>query len=85
LIKFRDAYILIKEQLFFEAHKAELREKYLGKHTLISGEEMKGVYDTDGEAYMDATKTMKPGTFMIKIITQNDQDSIQRYMNRVYA
>jgi hypothetical protein len=77
--------MLEKEQAYFEAHKDELRKNYLGKRIVISGEEIKGAYDTDGEAYTAATKTMKPGSFMIKLVTRTDQESVQRYMNRVYA
>jgi hypothetical protein len=77
--------MLEKEQAYFETHKDELRKKYLGKRIVISGEEIKGAYETDGEAYAAATKIMKPGTFMIKPVTSTDQEAIQRYMNRVYA
>jgi hypothetical protein len=77
--------MLEKEQAYFKAHKDEFRKKYLGKRIVISGEELKGAYDTDEEAYAAAVKTMKPGSFMIKLVTQTDQESVQRYMNRVYA
>jgi hypothetical protein len=77
--------MLEKEQAYFEAHKDELREKYLDKRIVIAGEEVVGAYDTDAEAYAAATKTMKPGSFMIKPVTRTDQEAIQRYMNRVYA
>jgi hypothetical protein len=77
--------MLDREQAYFEAHKDELREKYLGKRIVIAGEELKGVYDTDAEAYAAAVKTMKPGSFMIKPVTRTDEEAVQRYMNRVYA
>jgi hypothetical protein len=77
--------MLEREQAYFEAHKTELREKYQGKRVVIAGEEIKGAYDTDAEAYAAAVKTMKPGSFMIKPVTRTDEDAVQRYMNRVYA
>jgi hypothetical protein len=77
--------MLEKEQAYFEAHKDEIRAKYAGKRILIAGEEIKGAYETDAEAYAAAVKTMKPGSFMIKPVTKTDQEAIQRYMNRVYA
>jgi hypothetical protein len=77
--------MLEREQAYFEAHKDEIREKYAGKRVVIAGEEIKGVYDTDAEAYTATVKTMKPGSFMIKPVTRTDEESIQRYMNRVYA
>jgi hypothetical protein len=73
------------EQSFYDTHKEELRQKYTGKRVVISGNELKGVYDTDAEAFEEASKTMKPGTFMIKLVTKTDEEAIQRYMNRVYA
>jgi hypothetical protein len=77
--------MLEKEQAYFDTHKDELRKQYLGKRIVISDGEIQGAYDTDGEAYAAATKTMKPGTFMIKLVTRTDEEAIQRYMNRVYA
>jgi hypothetical protein len=74
-----------KEQAYFEAHKDEIRKKYLHKRIVIAGEEIKGAYDTDAEAYEAAIQTMKPGSFMIRPVTRTDQEAIQRYMNRVYA
>ncbi|MDR1194848.1 MAG: hypothetical protein LBL00_00035 [Endomicrobium sp.] len=77
--------MLEKEQAYFEAHKDELRQKYAGKRVVISGAEVKGVYNTDGDAFAAATKTMKPGDFMIKLVTHTEEESIRRYMNRVYV
>ncbi|WP_062428585.1 hypothetical protein [Treponema endosymbiont of Eucomonympha sp.] len=73
------------EQSYFESHKTEFREKYIGKRIVICGSEFKGAYDTDGEAYEAAAKTMKPGTFMIKPVLKTDDEYIQRYMTRVYV
>ncbi|MCZ9929136.1 hypothetical protein [Brachyspira hyodysenteriae] len=56
------------ESKYYQDHKKEFREKYLGKHLVISGNELKGVYDNDREAFDNAVLTMKPGTFMIKIV-----------------
>jgi hypothetical protein len=77
--------MLENEQAYFEAHKSEIRKKYLGKRIVISGDGIMGAYDTDGEAYAEAVKTMAPGAFMIKPVTQTDDEAIQRYMNRVYV
>jgi hypothetical protein len=73
------------EQSYFDSHKAEFREKYIGKRIVICGNEFKGAYDTDGEAYAASVKTMKPGTFMIKPVKQTDEEYVRRYMNRVYV
>ncbi|GMO69781.1 MAG: hypothetical protein Ta2A_18110 [Treponemataceae bacterium] len=74
-----------KEQAYFDTHKAELRERYVGRLIVISGDEFKGVYDTDAEAYAAATRDMEPGSFMIKPVFKTDDEYIQRYMNRVYV
>lgn len=73
------------ENKYYNEHKAEYREKYLGKHIVIFGNELKGVYDNDGEAFNESIKTMAPGTFMIKIVTATDEESIPRFMSRVYG
>ena len=77
--------MLEKEQAYYDEHKAEIREKYVGKRVVISGDSIKGAYDTDGEAYAAARKTMEPGEFMIKPVTRTDEEAIQRYMTRVYV
>jgi uridylate kinase len=77
--------MLEKEQAYYEAHKAELRARYTGKRIVISGDEVKGAYDSDGEAYSHAIQSIKPGEFMIKLVTATDEEAIQRFMNRVYA
>ena len=38
------------ENKFYEEHIKEFREKYLGKHIVIKGEELKGIYNSDEEA-----------------------------------
>jgi hypothetical protein len=76
--------VLENEQAYFEAHKSEIRKKYPGKRIVISGNGITGAYDTDGEAYAEAVKTMVPGTFMIKPVTQTDEGAACRYRSRVY-
>lgn len=73
------------ENKYYNEHKEEYREKYLGKHIVIYGDELKGVYDNDGDAFNESVKTMKPGTFMIKIVTATDEEAIPRFMSRVYG
>jgi hypothetical protein len=73
------------ENRYYEEHKQELREKYLNKHVVIQGTEIKGVYDNDADAFSTSIKTMKPGTFVIKCIKATDEEEIIRFMSRVYA
>ncbi len=73
------------ETAFYNAHKQEFRAKYLNKRVVIQNETLKGVYDTDTEAYAEATRTMRPGTFAIKVVTPTDADEIAHFTSRVYA
>lgn len=77
--------MLIKEQEFYDSHKEELRKKYLNKRVVISSNEIKGAYDSDAEALKESLKTMKPGSFMIKLVTATDDEKVQRFYSRVYA
>ena len=77
--------MLAKEQEFFDLHKEELKKKYLGKRIVISNGEIKGAFDSDEEALTESLKTMAPGTFMIKFVTENDEEHIQRFFSRVYV
>lgn len=73
------------ENKYYNEHKEEYRKKYLGKHLVIHGNELKGVYDNDGDAFNESIKTMEAGTFMIKIVMATDEEEIQRFMSRVYV
>lgn len=74
-----------KEIEFFNKNKAKYRKEYLGKHVVISGAELLGIYDSDEQAYEEALKTKKPGEFMIKFITLTDDEVIQRFTSLVYV
>ena len=73
------------ENKYYNEHKEEYRKKYLGKHLVIQGSELKGIYDNDGDAFNESIKTMEAGTFMIKIVMATDEEEIQRFMSRVYV
>lgn len=74
-----------KETEFFNKNKAKFRKEFLGKHVVISGNELLGVYNSDEEAYFEALKTKEPGEFMIKLITPTDEETIQRFTSLVYV
>ena len=69
---------LEKEQAFYEANKAELRAKYVGKRVVIANNKILGVYDTDREAIQETAKTMPRGSFMVKYIPENPQKEVIR-------
>jgi len=54
------------ELAYFIAHQDELVAKYPGKTLVLHGEQVRGVYDTPLDAYVEASKQFKPGTFMIQ-------------------
>lgn len=77
--------MLSKEQEYFDSHKEELKKLYLGKRIVISGNEVKGAFNSDEEALSESLKTMAPGSFMIKFVTANDEEQVQRFFSRVYV
>jgi hypothetical protein len=55
-----------QENAFYEANIDMLRERYLGKELVISGDTILGVYDDLGTAIRDTVKTRPRGTFTVK-------------------
>ncbi len=55
-----------KESNFFIANQEQLVHDHAGKVLVLRGEEVVGVYDDALQAYLDAVKKYKPGTFMIQ-------------------
>jgi hypothetical protein len=51
---------------YFKANQDELVKKYLGKVLVIKGNSIIGVYGNALEAYLEAQKKNKLGTFMIQ-------------------
>lgn len=65
---------LKKEQEFYNEHKNEYREKYLGKRILIYKNELKGAFDNFTDAYNFALlNKFTPNKFMIKKVTKEDK------------
>jgi len=69
---------LEKEQAFYQANKAELRSKYVGKRVVIANNRILGVYDSDREAMRETVKTVPRGSFMVKYIPENPQKEVIR-------
>ncbi len=55
-----------KELKFFIKHQKELVSKHRGKVLVIVGDEVVGVYSTMLQAYTEAQKSHKLGTFMLQ-------------------
>jgi hypothetical protein len=54
------------ELKFFITHQDELVAQHDGKVLVIRGEQVEGVYNSPLEAYLEAEKKFRPGTFMIQ-------------------
>jgi len=75
--------MLDREKAYYEAHKTSLRERYCGKHILIIGDKVLGIYDTDRAAYQEGIKYAKPGAFMIKYIPENPAHEMVQILPRI--
>jgi hypothetical protein len=51
---------------FFIKNQESLVDKYKGKILVLKGKRVMGAYDTPLEAFNEATKKYKPGSFMIQ-------------------
>ncbi len=57
----------IKEGLrYFETIENDLVKKYENKFVVIAHDKVQGIYETDKEAYIQASRKFKEGTFLIR-------------------
>jgi hypothetical protein len=73
------------ENKFYQENRENLRKNYLNKEVVITKNTIFGAYDTVGQAFGEAIKTLPPKTFTIKHIYENSEDEIQRFKSRVYG
>ena len=75
-----------KETAYYENNLSTLQEKHMGQYVVISGDQVIGAYDSDELAYAGAMEAKcLPGAFMIKHITDNPEDQVQRFASLVYV
>ena len=55
-----------EELNYFISNQDDLVKKHRGKFLVIKGNEVIGVYSSPLDAYIDASKSHKSGTFMIQ-------------------
>ena len=78
--------MLEKEKAYYESNLTAIHEAYLGKYVVISGDRVIGGYDSDEQAYAGAMEAnCALGSFMIKPITDNPEDRVQRFTSLVYV
>ncbi|MDR1358847.1 MAG: hypothetical protein LBJ48_05795 [Coriobacteriales bacterium] len=58
--------LLEKELEYFKKNQDNLVKKYNGKILVLHNQEVVGIFDNNLQAYQDAKKHFKPGTFMIQ-------------------
>ena len=75
--------MLEKEFKFFKERQEELVKKHEGKYLVIVGEEVAGAYDAEIDAYLEAKKRYKPGTFLIQHCLPGESAYTQTFYSRV--
>ncbi len=58
---------------YFLEHHDELLKDYNGKHLVIKGEKVVGVYESEREAYFKSLDRHEPGTFLVRLCTPGDE------------
>jgi hypothetical protein len=76
MLKGENCFMLEREFQFYETNKTSIREKYLGKHIVIVGDQIIASYDDVDKAYQETIKTYTPGTFMIHDVPVDIEDEI---------
>ncbi len=75
--------MLEKEFKYFKDHQEELVKKHEGKYLVIVAEEVVGGYDSEIDAYTEAKKHHKPGTFLIQHCLPGENAYTQTFYSRV--
>lgn len=75
--------MLDTEFQYFKDHQDELVAKYNGKFIAIVGDQVKGAFDTELEAYVTMKKIHKVGTFLIQQCLPGKNIYTQTFHSRV--
>ena len=75
--------MLEKEFDYYKAHQAELVGQYNGKFLVIVGDKVVDAFDTELEAYTEAKKSFKPGTFLVQHCLPGKGSYTQTFHSRV--
>ena len=68
---------------FFNRNQQDLLQKYLNKYIVIIGEDVKGNFDDELEAYIYGCQNFGVGTFMLKHCIPFQNQILQTFNNRV--
>ncbi|MBP9758988.1 hypothetical protein KBD45_04800 [Candidatus Dojkabacteria bacterium] len=75
--------MLEEEFQYYLEHQKEFLKSYENKFLLIQGLKLKGVYDTEVEAYEEAKEKYELGKFLIQKCTKGDSSYTQTFHSRV--
>lgn len=75
--------ILKKEFEYYLENQEQLVKAYNGKFLVIKDLEVKGQFDSHGDAYNFATANFELGTFIIQHCLAGDQGHTQTFHSRV--
>jgi len=75
---------LDEEYQYYIDNQDELANQYSGKYLIVKDKSVKGVYDSEIEAYQEAKKQFEPGTFLIKPCLPKGADKPQVFHTRAF-
>jgi len=75
--------MLEQEFQYYKDHQEELVKAYDGKVLLISGEEVKGAYALETEAYLDGKKRFGLGNFLLQHCSPGKESYTRKFHNRI--
>ena len=68
---------------YFKQHQAELAKNHHGEFVLIHDKSIDGLYASELEAYTEAKKKYKVGTFLIRQCLLPEEETSQVFHSRV--
>lgn len=75
--------MLEKEFKYYLDNQEKLVKEYEGKHLVIVGKEVVGIFNSDEEAFFESEKKYKSGTFLIQFCELGDSSYTQSFHSRV--
>ncbi len=74
---------LNKEFQYYLDNQSDLVDNYSGKFVVIKNMSVIGVYDTEIEAYKEASSTNELGTFLIQLVESGTENYTQTFYSQV--
>lgn len=76
--------MLDTEFQYYITHQKELVKEYNGKHIVIVGTEVVGVYDSLNDAYFSSEELYEPGTFFIQKCIPGNEAYTLHFRNQFF-